>query len=298
MSIKTMSRVWEESAQEGSALLLLLSLADHATDDGIAWPGYERLALRTRRSERHVKRLTAEIAEDGELYIAVGIGRNHTNMYLVATGMTAVEIEGVLVKRFGVERLLARQTAAAMVAAMTKKGGPVIDDVGDTVCETAPVHPLLEKVTPAREKVTPARRSMTPASPEPSLTVKEPLTTLKSDFAAAVSLYENRVGVLSSTMREEMADLWDDLVALGQPGWCNAAIEVCYEANAVNWRYMRAVLRTSIAQKSAPGSKPAGAKTYVKKGSGNGNGNAAARGLPEPELTDNAEALARFMARD
>ena len=39
MSIKRMNAVWNLSKQSGSALLVLLALADRADDDGFCWPG-------------------------------------------------------------------------------------------------------------------------------------------------------------------------------------------------------------------------------------------------------------------
>ena len=41
MSIRVMTQVWDTSEQKGSALLLLLALADHAADDGFCWPGIQ-----------------------------------------------------------------------------------------------------------------------------------------------------------------------------------------------------------------------------------------------------------------
>ena len=73
MSIKIMSKVWEHSAMKGSALLLLLAIADFADDDGAAFPGTETLAAKIRMSERQVIRLRQILYESGELqYISGG----------------------------------------------------------------------------------------------------------------------------------------------------------------------------------------------------------------------------------
>lgn len=73
MSIKVMTNVWEHSAMKGSALLLLLAIADHADDDGLAFPGTEKLAKKIRMSERQVKRLRQILYKSGELeYISGG----------------------------------------------------------------------------------------------------------------------------------------------------------------------------------------------------------------------------------
>ena len=67
MSIRVMSQVWDRSAHSGSALLLMLAIADFARDDGIAWPSLGSLARKTRMSERQIRRLVSECESSGEL---------------------------------------------------------------------------------------------------------------------------------------------------------------------------------------------------------------------------------------
>jgi hypothetical protein len=69
LSIRIMQAVWETSDQSGSALLLLLALADHATDEGLAWPRIETLAQKTRLGERYVRKLLASLARAGHLTV-------------------------------------------------------------------------------------------------------------------------------------------------------------------------------------------------------------------------------------
>ena len=97
MSIRVMTTVWDQSAQKGSALLLLLSLADHAADDGFCWPGVERLAQKIRMSERSVTRLLKNLEDDGELYVIRQNGQH--NWYVVRVGMTDQDVIGTLKKR-------------------------------------------------------------------------------------------------------------------------------------------------------------------------------------------------------
>lgn len=61
MSIKIMTNVWDYSETKGSALLLMLAIADHANDYGEAFPGIVRLAKKTRLSERQVSRLIQQL---------------------------------------------------------------------------------------------------------------------------------------------------------------------------------------------------------------------------------------------
>lgn len=95
MSIKCMTRVWEQTPKhiKGSQLLLLLAIADHARDDGHAWPGIGTLAEKIRMSERHTMRMLDELESDGVLYID---RRSYVNQYLVMVGLTDDEIAAAL----------------------------------------------------------------------------------------------------------------------------------------------------------------------------------------------------------
>ena len=86
MSIRVMSRVWEESKHEGSALLTLLAIADFADDDGKAFPSKKTLAKKTRMSARSVQRLVQTLIASGELFVDPNAGRNGTNLYIVGAG--------------------------------------------------------------------------------------------------------------------------------------------------------------------------------------------------------------------
>ncbi|MPY99978.1 MAG: hypothetical protein GEU97_18710 [Actinophytocola sp.] len=80
MSIKVMTWVWDHSPAVGTELLMLLAIADHASDNGRdAWPSIKTLARRTRLGERTVQRVLKRLADEGHLVIHVGGGRrsNH-----------------------------------------------------------------------------------------------------------------------------------------------------------------------------------------------------------------------------
>jgi hypothetical protein len=82
MSIRTMTRVWESSMQRGTALLLLLALADFADDSGgSALPSIHTLAAKARLSSRQVKRLVAQLAGSGELAVERNAGPHRVNRY-------------------------------------------------------------------------------------------------------------------------------------------------------------------------------------------------------------------------
>jgi len=120
MSIKIMSNVWEQSLHEGSPLLLLLALADHASDDGVCWPGIPRLAHKTRKTERHTKRLLVKLEKSGEVYIAREVGRGNTNMYYITLGFDEEEMVHTLIKRFEFEPDEASQIAKKVIELQRK----------------------------------------------------------------------------------------------------------------------------------------------------------------------------------
>lgn len=85
MSIKIMSEVWDHCDLVGSKLLLLLAVADHANEERLCWPSYERLAQRCRLSKRHTMRLMQVLCDEGYLKATVRPGRTHTNLYEIAS---------------------------------------------------------------------------------------------------------------------------------------------------------------------------------------------------------------------
>jgi hypothetical protein len=91
MSIREMSRIWEESNQSGNALLLLLALGDYADENGYCWPGIQVLAHKTRMSTRSVMRMINDLVADKELHAIKR--RNTGNKYIVLSGCSAQERE-------------------------------------------------------------------------------------------------------------------------------------------------------------------------------------------------------------
>ena len=67
MSIRVMTRVWDESPFDQTTLLVLLALADHADDDGRCWPAIPTIARKARCSERWARQVIAELEESGWL---------------------------------------------------------------------------------------------------------------------------------------------------------------------------------------------------------------------------------------
>ncbi len=84
MSIRVQSYVWEKSKAEGSALLLLLAIADHAHDDGGgAYPSVETLAHKCRQTERNTQLLLRKLEEMGEIITQRAAGPYGCNIYTI-----------------------------------------------------------------------------------------------------------------------------------------------------------------------------------------------------------------------
>ena len=100
MSVKVMTAVWDHSRAKGSALLLLLAIADNANDYGLAWPGIETLAQRTRIGKRATIKQLEKLEKTGELMIYRRSGQhNHYILNVNATDeMRAAAISALAAK--------------------------------------------------------------------------------------------------------------------------------------------------------------------------------------------------------
>lgn len=89
MSVKVMSAVWEREDLDASERLVLLSLADHADDDGVCYPSIARLCKRTSLAERTVQGTVKRLTQRGLLVVEYGGGRNGTNRFTVRANPAA-----------------------------------------------------------------------------------------------------------------------------------------------------------------------------------------------------------------
>jgi hypothetical protein len=84
VSVKVSTWVWEHSPVGGNKRLVLLAIADNASDDGTnAWPSLATLARKTLLDERTVRRILRSLENDGHLKIDVSAGPSGTNRYAV-----------------------------------------------------------------------------------------------------------------------------------------------------------------------------------------------------------------------
>jgi hypothetical protein len=84
MTTKITAEVWEHSQAKGSALLLLLALADHADSvHAQCWPAVERLSMMIRMSERNTQYLLRKLEADGHIAIQLRGSPRKTNLYRI-----------------------------------------------------------------------------------------------------------------------------------------------------------------------------------------------------------------------
>ena len=83
MSVRISSLVWEFSQQSGSDLVMLLAIADFASDDGTAYPSIATLARKTRMQVRNARYILSRLAESGELTIKPNAGPKGCNVFRV-----------------------------------------------------------------------------------------------------------------------------------------------------------------------------------------------------------------------
>lgn len=86
MSIRYMTRVWDDSRLDGPRLLMMLALADHANDDGVCWPSKQALQKRTRKSQTRVYALIKELKEAGYITAALS-DDSHFQIHIPENGI-------------------------------------------------------------------------------------------------------------------------------------------------------------------------------------------------------------------
>lgn len=86
MSIPVLNWAWGQPGLDPSSKLVLLSLADHANDDGESWPSLERLSERTGRDRRTVQRAVAALEARGLVEREPAKGVRSTRYRLLVQG--------------------------------------------------------------------------------------------------------------------------------------------------------------------------------------------------------------------
>ena len=101
MSIRIMSRVWDEADASGGSLLVLLALANFADDDGLCWPRIETVAAKARLTTRQVSSIITSLVQSEQIATRPGGGRGRPTTYAVMCGMSDQERAETLKKLHG-----------------------------------------------------------------------------------------------------------------------------------------------------------------------------------------------------
>jgi DNA-binding transcriptional MocR family regulator len=83
MSYQAVRWVFENSRTKKIQRLILLAIAEHANEQGEAWPSLERLATFTNESRRTVCKNLAKLKTSGEIEISTGGGKGKSNRYRI-----------------------------------------------------------------------------------------------------------------------------------------------------------------------------------------------------------------------
>ena len=89
MSIRIMSAVFESETLGPTERLIMLSLADHADDEGRCYPSIDRLSRRTGLSERAVQTNIAKLRDQGYIKVVLGGGKGRSNLYFISANPAA-----------------------------------------------------------------------------------------------------------------------------------------------------------------------------------------------------------------
>lgn len=89
MSVYVTAYIWENSAQKGTPLLVLLALGDHADkDSGQCFPSINTIARMARTTPRTVQRILPQLVKAGEVRIMPNQGPHGTHLYEVRMNRT------------------------------------------------------------------------------------------------------------------------------------------------------------------------------------------------------------------
>ncbi len=87
MRLEVATRVWREAGVEGSALLVLLALAESADAEGRCGPPVRAVAGRVGLHPRQVKRILKQLVQEGEVEVVAG-GGAVPNRYRLRAGFS------------------------------------------------------------------------------------------------------------------------------------------------------------------------------------------------------------------
>lgn len=282
MSIKVMSHVWTNSKQKGSALLLLLAMADIADDQGDCFPSADYLAKKARVEVRSIQRAVAKLVEAGELVVfdkcgTKGRNGQKTNLYRLV--LTTVEAALALPvpdrsgdasvttksKKPTIRQKVVTPVSPAVVTPVSPDPSldPSVKDQKKKEVVVAPrdpiFHPVFLEVTndPAPRPSLPALRLVAPVQPDPApAPIELPLTLVEQQRAELIALYQELFPTqLTPGVAANIGD------ALGEFGLevVRDALREAKESKPkgfVHWKYIDPIMKRRKQQVTAGLDKP------------------------------------------
>ena len=223
MSIDVMTRVWANSKQKGSALLLMVSIADYANEKGVAYPSIETLARKVRMSERNVQLLLRRLEEAGELDIKASAGPSGCNLYRIILDEDNARKGGEKISPPPVKTL--------------HPGGEIQRDGGEIqraegVKPSSPDPSVDPPIDPSENTA----RAQAPVQP---VKAAAPPAVAPDDYRAVVKAYQSEIGMLTPIIS-------DGIKAQMQQSpteWVIRAIGIAAMRNNRRWAYVEGILR-------------------------------------------------------
>jgi DnaD/phage-associated family protein len=219
-----MTRVWANSKQKGSALLLMVSIADYANEKGVAYPSIETLARKVRMSERNVQLLLRRLEEAGELDIKPNAGPSGCNLYRIILDEENARKGGEKISPPPVKTLHPG-------GEIQREGGEIQRAEG--VKASSPDPSVDPPIDPSEN----ATRAQDPAPAQPAKAAAAAAVSV-SEYQAVVKAYQNEIGVLtpiiSDGIKAQMKQSPTD--------WVIRAIGIAAMRNNRRWAYVDGIL--------------------------------------------------------
>lgn len=83
MSVTAMAHVWADESLGSTDKLVLLSLADHADEEGSCYPSVGRISRRTGLGERAVQNSLKRLKEEGRISVKMNGGKRGSNRFFL-----------------------------------------------------------------------------------------------------------------------------------------------------------------------------------------------------------------------
>jgi len=253
MSIGWMNHVWEHSQQKGTALLLLLAIADHANDDGLCWPSVGRLAEKARTTKRQAQRLIAELEAAGELVVERGDGRGHTSIYHLKDDIQGQTKGDIYDQKGDTQRAKGDICANEKSDICDQKG----DILGERVTSSAIKGDIAMSPDPSLEPS--SDPSLEPTTPndddDDAREPTRPETVFDGPAGPAFQAWVENIRIpLTPLLKDRLRDLVDDC---GLPAVLHG-VTAAAEVDARSFKYIETCARNHAAGREPPGPPPAG----------------------------------------